>query len=215
METAVKERLIGAAVLVLLVVLVVPALLSGPREPPPPDPAGQGPIRSVEIDMGRSRPLSEPEEPPQADRDLVPPAPSGLPEAPAQGLSPSADRTAATPPATEAVALPLPTDGAAPSAAAVQDGAPPDAPPVTGPESAPPGAGWAVQLAALSNQDSARKMVSDLKTRGYAAFILEYRSGGKVLYRVRVGPEAQRERAIALAARLEGEGFKTAVVTHP
>jgi DedD protein len=191
METAVKERLIGAAVLVLLVVLVVPALLSGPREPPPPDPAGQGPIRSVEIDMGRSRPLSEPEEPLQADRDLVPPAPSGLPEAPAQGVSASADRTTATPPATEAVALSLPTDGAAPSA------------------------GWAVQLAALSNQDSARKMVSDLKTRGYAAFILEYRSGGKVLYRVRVGPEAQRERAIALAARLEGEGFKTAVVTHP
>ena len=71
METAVKERLIGAAVLVLLVVLVVPALLSGPREPPPPNPAGQGPIRSVEIDMGRSRPLSEPEEPPPADHPLL------------------------------------------------------------------------------------------------------------------------------------------------
>ena len=211
METAVKERLIGAAVLVLLVVLVVPALLSGPREPPPPDPAAQGPIRSVEIDMGRSRPLSGPDEPPQADRDLVPPAPSGLPEAPAQGLSASADRADTTPPATEAVARPLPADPVAPSAAALPAGAPP----ATGPESAPPGAGWAVQLAALSNQDSARKMVSDLKTRGYAAFILEYRSGGKVLYRVRVGPEAQRERAIALAARLEGEGFKTAVVAHP
>lgn len=215
METAVKERLIGAAVLVLLVVLVVPALLSGPREPPPPDAAGEGPIRSVEIDMGRSRPLSEPVEPSPADRDLVPPAPSGLPEAPAQGLSAPADRADATPPATEAVALPLPADRVAPSAAAVPAGAPPDAPPATGPESAAPGAGWAVQLAALSNQDSARKMVSDLKTRGYAAFILEYRSGGKVLYRVRVGPETQRERAVALAARLQGEGFKPAVVAHP
>jgi DedD protein len=215
METAVKERLIGAAVLVLLVVLVVPALLSGPREPPPPDAAGEGPIRSVEIDMGRSRPLSEPVEPSPADRDLVPPAPSGLPEPSAQGFSAPADRTDATPPATEAVALPLPADADAPSAAAVPTGTPSDAPPATSPESAPPGAGWAVQLAALSNQDSALKMVFDLKTRGYAAFILEYRSGGKVLYRVRVGPEAQRERAVALAARLQGEGFKPAVVAHP
>jgi DedD protein len=215
METAVKERLIGAAVLVLLVVLVVPALLSGPREPPPPDPVGEGPIRSVEIDMERSRPLSEPVEPSPADRDVVPPAPSGLPEPSAQGFSGPADRTSATLPATEAVAQPLPADADAPSAAAVPTGTPSDAPPATSPESAPPGAGWAVQLAALSNQDSALKMVSDLKTRGYAAFILEYRSGGKVLYRVRVGPEAQRERAVALAARLQGEGFKTTVVTHP
>jgi len=165
--------------------------------------------------MGRSRPLSEPDEPPPADRDLVPPAPSGLPEVSAQGPSGSADLADATPPATEAVTRPLPADTVTPSAAAQPADAPPDAPPATGPESALPGAAWAVQLAALSNQDSASKMVSDLKTRGYAAFILEYRSGGKVLYRVRVGPEAQRERAVALAARLEGEGFKTAVVTHP
>jgi DedD protein len=72
-----------------------------------------------------------------------------------------------------------------------------------------------VQVAAFSSQDSARKMVADLKSRGYGAFILEYRADNRVLYRVRVGPEAQRERASALASRLQGEGFKAAVVPHP
>ena len=211
METAVKERLIGAAVLVLLVVLVVPALLSGPREPPPPGPADQRPSRSVEIDMGRSGTLGAAAEPSPADRGVVPLAPSGLPEAPAQGLAAPADAAGAVPPGTEAVASPLPADAVAPAAAAVPTGPSP----ATVPEPVAAGGGWAVQLAALSSQDSARKMVSDLKTRGYAAFILEYRSGGKVLYRVRVGPEAQKERAVALAARLQDEGFKPAVVGHP
>jgi DedD protein len=72
-----------------------------------------------------------------------------------------------------------------------------------------------VQLAALSSQDSATKMVADLKSRGYSAFIVEYRASDRVLYRVRVGPEAQRDRAAALASRLQGEGFKATVVPHP
>jgi cell division protein FtsN len=45
--------------------------------------------------------------------------------------------------------------------------------------------------------------------------VLEYRADGRVLYRVRVGPEAQKDRAAALATRLEAEGFKAAVVAHP
>ena len=38
MDRRVKERLIGASILVALIVLVVPELLSGPKPAPPPQP---------------------------------------------------------------------------------------------------------------------------------------------------------------------------------
>jgi DedD protein len=72
-----------------------------------------------------------------------------------------------------------------------------------------------VQLGAFSTRDTAQKLVAELKTKGYAAFSLEYRSGGKVLYRVRVGPEQDRSRAEAIAMRLSKDGFKATVAPHP
>jgi DedD protein len=198
METAVKERLVGGAVLVLLVVLVVPALLSGPREPPPPEPESQGPTRTVEIDISGSRPTAVADGETPAERPVLTP-PSGLPEPAASSVTPDVPvnpTVAAGPAARSSVEAP----GTAPAALPVP---------------AAPGSAWAVQLAALSNADSASKMVAELNGHGYTAFILEHRSNGRVLYRVRVGPEAQRDRAAALAERLQGEGYKATVVAHP
>jgi len=48
-----------------------------------------------------------------------------------------------------------------------------------------------------------------------AAFLLEYRASGKVLYRVRVGPEQDRARAEEIAARLAKDGFQPVVARHP
>jgi DedD protein len=198
METAVKERLVGGAVLVLLVVLVVPALLSGPRQPPPPEPDSEGSTRTVEIDISGPRPTVDAVAEPPADRPVLP-SPSGLPEPAASSVTPD---------------VPVaPTVAAEPTAGSSVE--PVSTAPATLEEPAAPGSAWAVQLAALSNADSARKMVAELSGHGYAAFILEYRSNGRVLYRVRVGPEAQRERAAALAERLQGEGYKATVVAHP
>lgn len=193
METEVKERLVGAVILVLLAVLVVPALLSGPRQAAPVEPALSPELRSVEIDLGGPRetpsveivPLDEPVH--AAQPDALPEAPTGVPQAdePAQAQAP------------------------APVAA------PPPASPATVQAPAPPGQGWAVQVAALSNRDAAATRVAELKRRGYPAFLLEYRTGGRVLYRVRVGPESARERAAALASRLKAEGIEGNVVSHP
>jgi cell division septation protein DedD len=206
MDTAVKERLVGGAILVLLVVLVVPAILTGPREPPPPEPDGDGATKTVEIDLGRSQRVGDVAQEPVTEPATVPTAPTGLPD------------TAAAPVQAEAIqAAPAPAEAppAQPAADAAQSPAPVQGPPPARQEPAAPGSGWAVQLAAFSSQDSARKMVADLRSRGYSAFVLEYRADSRVLYRVRVGPEAQRERAAALASRLQGEGFKATVVAHP
>jgi cell division septation protein DedD len=199
MDTSVKERLVGGAILVLLVVLIVPAVLTGPRELPPPEPDSQGPTRTVEIDFAGSQPALNAE--PEPERDPVP-APEAAVDSPA--LPAASQGTVAAPP--EGVSAPV----AGPPAAQQQVPAP-----AARPEPAAPGSAWAVQVAALASEESARKMVADLRSRGYSAFILEYRTSERVLYRVRVGPEPQRDKAVALASRLQGEGFKATVVAHP
>jgi DedD protein len=192
METAVKERLVGAAVLVVLVVLVVPALLSGPPGPAQPDAAEDSSNRTVEIDIAQPGAAGgRVAEAPAASAGALP-APSELPPS-----TPGAPAPAAAGELPAGPQRTLADAGVKPAAAQ------------------PAAAGWAVQVAALSSADSARGLVADLKRRGYKAFALEHRSAGKVLYRVRVGPEAERESAAALAARLQGEGFKATVVTQP
>ena len=74
---------------------------------------------------------------------------------------------------------------------------------------------WAIQLGAFSTREKADSLVASLRKRGYAAFVLEYRGSGKVLHRVRVGPEQDRERAVAIAERLRKDGFQPVVAPHP
>lgn len=196
METDVKERLVGAGILVLLAVLVVPALLSGPKPSVPAEPPAAASSRSIEIDLGDPRAgdaagiaaIDElaPEPQPAAMRE----PPTGVPDSDASVVIADPARTAA----------PQPVQAAAPAVSEA----------VT-----PASAGWAVQVAALSNREAAMIRVAELAERGYSAFVLEYRAGERVLYRVRVGPEPVRERATALAARLKAEGFEGNVVSHP
>jgi DedD protein len=196
MDIAVKERLIGAAVLVVIVVLVVPALLSGPPPPAEPLKPAADDTRVVEIDLtGKTDPRGEdslPAEPEPAgtgpgDTLPVPPAVAGL-----ESAAPAATAAPAASPAQVAVEQPKPA-AAAPS----------------------PPPGWAVQVAALSKPDAANRVAQDLKKKGYTAFVVEHRAEGRVLYRVRVGPEADRAKAEAMARRLRDDGFKPAVVTQP
>lgn len=212
MESPLKERLVGAIILVLLVVLVVPALLSGRGGPQPPEPAApSAATRSVEISLGGQRAedavdtavIAEPALPePTAVRE----APTGLPDTD----EPIAVREAPT-------GLPDADEPAAVAAPALPPEEPPlqAAAPAVAEATVPSGAGWAVQVAALANRAAALQQVAELTRHGYAAFILEYRNGGRVLYRVRVGPEATRERAAALAERLKREGVEANVVSHP
>jgi len=189
-----KERLLGAAILVVIVVLVVPALLTGPRESVVEEAPAPG-LRSVEIELAEA--ASGPEAPPS---DPALEAAAGPPPSPA-----------ATAPAEEA-----------PEARPVPDSAPP-APAPVGPagDAATPGppvssqSGWAVQVAALSRSDAARDLAARLKARGYPAFVMEYRADAKVFYRVRVGPEITRENAAVLAERLAKDGQDGVVVRHP
>jgi DedD protein len=64
MERRVKERLIGATLLVAMIVLIVPEMLSGPKRPSAP-PLTEGlptaPTRSVSVDLSTSKATAEPD----------------------------------------------------------------------------------------------------------------------------------------------------------
>lgn len=197
MEVRVRERLVGALVLVAIVVLLVPAILtgrgSGPAEPP------AQPTRRVEVPLGDGVPEQEeqvlvPE--PVADPPVSgAPATSTVPAGP--GGEPPQEQTRAAAPKPVATRPPERT---------------PDPPPPDVVAQAP---AWAVQLGAFSNRAKAEQLVADLRKRRYAAFLLEYRASGQVLYRVRVGPEQDRARAEEIAARLAKDGFQPVVARHP
>jgi cell division septation protein DedD len=72
-----------------------------------------------------------------------------------------------------------------------------------------------VQLGAFAGRETAAQLVAALRAKGFAAFVLEYRRDGKVLYRVRVGPEQDRQRAVAIAERLTRDGYRATVAPHP
>jgi DedD protein len=199
MEVRVRERLIGALVLVAIVVLVVPAILKG-RDPGPAPPLGQPPTRQVEIPLGGETP-SAPEQVlvPEPDLPEVGPAPKQVPPR----AEASQDDQPPPPPARPPPPEPRNTTVQKPAAAQPVPAAPASA------------TAWAVQIGAFSNRAKAEQQVAELKKRRYAAFMLEYRASGQVLYRVRVGPEQDRARAEEIAARLTKDGFQPVVARHP
>jgi DedD protein len=209
MEVRVRERLIGALVLVALVVLLVPAILKGRAPETAAEPAAQ--TRRVEVPLASTA---------QAPDDE--PALATVPELAdaAPGMAPSLAEARAAAPDAAPVHAELPSEPA-PREVSAAAPAPKAEKPKPKPESAPapppsPAAtGWAVQVAAFSTRSKADQVVSELRKRRYSAFVLEYRASGKVLYRVRVGPEQDRARAEAIAARLSKDGYQPVVARHP
>ena len=223
METPLKERLVGAAVLVVVVVLVLPELFTGRAARPPPavaHDAGGVPLRTHQFDLGsestpappatqEATPSAPPAAAPEPVAVIPPPEPaSASPDAPPSGIP------SARPSSPPAAARPAPAVVAPPAAAA---------PRVTAPSAAMPpkptmdqgASGWVVQLGSFATRTNAEKLVGQLRAKGYRAFTLPYTASGKTLHRVRVGPEQDRDRADALARRLKGDGYPGTVAPHP
>ena len=234
MDRRVKERLIGASILVALVVLVVPELLSGPKPniaPSPTLPAtAPEPIRNVTVDLTTSKPPENFDAEPAASQANA--ASSGASNAAASGGS----SPASTGPAGGAstFASPSPSAGAsaiessAPSAANPQAPETPIAtakqPPKTAParsaniESSAPSptsqghGSWSVQLGSFASRANADNLTRQVKGQGFSVFVLTGGSGTSARYRVRVGPLADRESAERIAAKLKSLGHVGSLV---
>lgn len=213
MERVVKERLVGAAVLMAAAVILIPEMLSGPDRDSRTEPAAQqsrsdAPIKTYTIDLSHS-PAAQP--PPAVIENRAPPA----------------EEPAATQPA---AAQPVPGDQAKPEVPHESAATPPPqpmveaptaaAPPVREPQrelassaEAPTSGRWAVQLGTFSKEANAQRLVKELRDQGKSAFVMPVKSGGATLYRVRVGP--MQDRASAEAALRDIKAPGAAVVTHP
>jgi cell division septation protein DedD len=74
------------------------------------------------------------------------------------------------------------------------------------PASAPAAAGdYIVQVTALKKRDEAQAVADRLVRRGYKAFVLDPQAGSTPLYRVRVGPFAEKAEAERIVKRLARE----------
>ena len=193
MDRALKERIIGAVVLVLVVVLIVPVFLDGPpsdaeivsERVPLPGQATQD-VKTVVLDRDRSSPV------------------------PANGGSTAADVTpepAAAEPERQADPEPVPQRPAPAPVAAEPQAAEPEGASSTGM--------WAVQLGSFGNQQNAERLAADLRKEGHAAFLSQVSTASGQMHRVRIGPQADRAAADAVAARLREAGHEVKVLPHP
>ena len=76
--------------------------------------------------------------------------------------------------------------------------------------------GWAVQLAAMSNQADANALRDKLRANGFDGFVDSVQSGGKRLWRVRAGPQTQRSDATRVHDQIKAKlGIDGNVVSVP
>ncbi|MGE0042954.1 MAG: SPOR domain-containing protein [Vicinamibacterales bacterium] len=144
--------------------------------------------------------------------DVAPPAvgESGAPATASENLSyterleaaPGADERLEAASAPPAAAEEPAATAAAPAPAAP---APAPAPPAAEAGGEPAGAGFAIQVAALSERSEADRIAARLTGKGYPAYVLAPAPGTPAVFRVRVGKYTERREADSVAARLQKE----------
>jgi DedD protein len=75
---------------------------------------------------------------------------------------------------------------------------------------------WIVQLGSFIEEDNAQSLNKKLRTAGYPSFVEPLKRDGKISYRVRVGPEIKRSEADMLLKKLkEKMQLNGIVVSYP
>ncbi len=199
MDIALKQRLVGASVLIALAVIVLPMLLGGRPEGHiaesqkielPPEPA--------ELDFQTRRyPIGE--TPPEPQREKVESTPRPLPTPPQQQEAPAeSDEPGPTDAATDAV-------GEAVSAAN-EPTAPVASPPPATPRSTGGDTGrYVVQVASFGSTDNANRLSATLQGYGYAVLLDSIKSDVGTLHCVRVGPFHSQADANGAVSRLKAQ----------
>ena len=181
MDTALKQRLVGASVLIALAVVVLPMLLGGrPDGDAPESQKIELPPQPSELDFETRRyPIGEQVPKPQADRS-------------------------------EAVVKPLPTPDPVVESIPDRDALPSieiaEEPPVEviPLETQPEDTGrYIVQVASFGAVDNARRLSEALRSYGYSVKTDTVKSDVGTLHRVRVGPYGTESEANGVVSRLQ------------
>lgn len=217
MDPALKQRLLGAAVLVALAIIFLPMLFGGPSAPPPSD------ALPMDVPAAPDRPLQTREIP-----LTLPQTPAAMPASPTDtgdsgrlatvDVASSAPREVpeddAPPPAaaTPVAATPKPPEAkrpAAPVAARPQPAAPVASTPSTAATASTPAGGrYVVNLGSYGNAASAKTLLDGLTRGGVKAYAETIQLDGKPATRLRAGPFASKleaESAAAAAKRVRAD----------
>lgn len=189
-DNRIKQRIIGAIVLVSLGVIFIPMILSGRGEqnlplfgsPIPPKPDN---IKNIKVLEFENVPR--------------PPEPRTEVRTPVDKHSSEEDKPV--------VALAKPeAEPEAKKEATAKEVAKEDKPLKA----------WAVQVGSFENQKNALALKAKLVKKGFRAFVEKIQTQDKTSYRVRVGPEVRRENAVKLQKQIAQKmNIKGLVMTHP
>lgn len=239
MEQTLKQRLVGAAVIIAIGVIVIPMILDGagerqlrkmPDAPKAKSHSKAGMISEESIPVSTTREtgqivLTLPDDtikaavPAEEDKEPVQVAK----ESPREELKPAPSpepSVSEKKPTSKPVEKP---DTAKPEKAVVEKV--PEKPATdhkateeveTAPEKAQPTDVWVVQVGSFTDAKKAFSYRDKLIAKKHKAFV-EKISGrsGQNLYRVRIGPVPKREQADNMAAELKQQGIKGFVTRHP
>jgi cell division septation protein DedD len=180
MEIGLKERLIGAVVLVVLGVIIIPFFIKS--SPSPDSTVTQAVSLPASDATGAQQQVSLP-----LSATAAPAVPAAATQAPATALVPATAPAAATKPAVHAISRAA--TPAAPASSA--------------------GGKWTVQVGSYGSQANADKVVASLKQRGLRGSVSHFSKAGHTYYRVRVGAYAEHgdadKEAAAVARAIGGK----------
>lgn len=195
MNEVLKQRLVGALILVALGVIFWPIVFVQPKQEdliqqqniPPQPQVSTAPLESPDpVGLRASPPIAEeaaePEEPepvqaePEPAPEAVAPAPK---EAPAREVAATTRRESPEP-------LALDSDGV----------------PVA----------WILQVASVSSEDKAESLRERLIAIDKKAYVTRVSAGGKTLYRVYIGPKFEKAKLDAMRAQVDAEFGVTSMV---
>ncbi|MCB1610324.1 MAG: SPOR domain-containing protein [Xanthomonadales bacterium] len=224
MDDALRQRLVGAAVIIALAVIFVPMLLDSPEDPArtqqvdlsiPPRTEPGIETRRLPLDPAMTAPVPSPEtlaaDTPETVAEPVPAPDAG-------GVEPVAEPTPAAPAPPKPAPTPA-TVAAEPPAAEppVAEPPPPTKPSATMPTPAK-GGRFLAQFGSYAERSNADSLVRDLAKAGVPADIEVLKSSsGRSLHRVRSRPYATRTEADAarLGAQRQIAGLASTVIELP
>ena len=211
MNEVLKQRLVGALILVALGVVFWPIIFVEPGEQggaeesriPPRPLVETAPVEAP--DIAGLRPSREIEKVPEpADRELLTLAPEAPPVAASSNVSaPSTNKSEpAAKPAPKPAPKPEPkkTRSEAPVKPALDD----EGIPIT----------WILRVASVSSAEKADQLRKDLLEMGHKAYAKKIRSNGKTLYRVYVGPKAEKARLQKIQGDIDARFGVSSLITR-
>ena len=190
MDRQLKQRVVGAAVLVMVGGIFIPLFLDNssverelpevPSIPPLPQTNFSSrvvPLSESDIDAleQRSRANVTPPRPPES---VPEPAPlnSDTDVTKAQSAAMATDSTPAAEPSMEKITVPSPRAGVA---------------------------AWTVQLGSFANDANAKRLIEKLRADGYPAYLQRQAGADATEFKVRVGPQIRRDEAEKVLLQLQ------------